>query len=309
MVWVDRKFIFKPSGEHGWMNSHAQVPVVLRLDDRFRVYLSCREFPNESQVCIIDLNLDNPTEIIELYPKKVLPLGEPGMFDEFGVMPAAVVKHDKEVFLYTTGWQRGITVPYLNAIGLAVSQDEGLTFSKPFPGPVVSPTRMEPYSAMSPFVLKEKGIWRMWYSSGVDWFKGESKYEPVYTIKYAYSTNGLDWVQPNITCIPNSNSEEAITRPTVKFMNEKYHMWFCFRGSTDFRGGKNSFKIGYATSEDGIVWRRKDEKGGLMPSGSGWDSNMTAYPYVTTDSQGDTIMFYCGNFFGQEGFGYAKWTN
>ena len=86
-------------------------------------------------------------------------------------------------------------------------------------------------------------------------------------------------------------------------------MWFCFRGSEDFRGGKNSFQIGYATSKEGTVWKREDEKGGLTPSGSGWDSNMTAYPYVTTDGKGDTIMFYCGNLFGQEGFGFARWNN
>lgn len=308
MPWVDRQYIFKPSGEHGWMNTHAQVPVVLVMEDRYRVYLSTRKIPTESRIAIVDLEIDDPTRIIKVHADQAVLRGNPGTFDEFGVMPAAVVRNGKNVNLYTTGWQRGQTVPYLNAVGLAISEDDGLTFRKPYEGPVVSPTKDEPFSAMSPFILKENGVWRMWYSSGVGWHRGPEKYEPIYLIKYAYSGDGLNWNQPNITCIAGTYPEEAITRPSVVRDESGYHMWFCSRGSEDFRGGTNSFRIGYAFSNDGLSWVRDDSRG-LAPSGSGWDSTMTAYPYVVETPNMGLAMFYCGDYFGKEGFGVAYWRD
>jgi hypothetical protein len=43
---------------------------------------------------------------------------------------------------------------------------------------------------------------------------------------------------------------------------------------------------------------------GLEVSQSGWDSEMVAYPHVF-ELNGRTHMFYCGNHFGKEGFGWA----
>ena len=40
-------------------------------------------------------------------------------------------------------------------------------------------------------------------------------------------------------------------------------------------------------------------------SESGWDSKMIAYPHVTQIGN-KYYMFYCGNDFGKEGFGYAE---
>jgi predicted GH43/DUF377 family glycosyl hydrolase len=81
-------------------------------------------------------------------------------------------------------------------------------------------------------------------------------------------------------------------------------MWFCFRGSEDFRGGKDSYRIGYAWSNDLLAWQREDDLAGINVSESGWDSEMITYPCVVqVDSQ--YLMFYNGNGFGTSGFGYA----
>lgn len=44
----------------------------------------------------------------------------------------------------------------------------------------------------------------------------------------------------------------------------------------------------------------KDNEVGITISESGWDSEMVAFPYIV-----DNYMFYSGNGFGREGFGYA----
>jgi hypothetical protein len=82
-------------------------------------------------------------------------------------------------------------------------------------------------------------------------------------------------------------------------------MWYCFRGSYGFREGGDTYRIGYAVSQDLMNWERRDDAAGISVSSQGWDDQMIAYPAVirVRDSY---YMFYNGNSFGKEGFGYAK---
>lgn len=309
MIWIKQSFIYGPGekayGEPAWMKTHAQVPTALVEGDRIRIYITVRPEQQTSMVTFIDVALDDPARVLYVHKEPILALGAPGTFDEFGIMPAAVVRNGDEVWLYTTGWQRGQTVPYLNAIGLAVSKDGGVTFSKPFAGPVLSTTHLEPFSTMSPSIVKQGDSWQMWYGSGVDWVKVGNKFEPLYYIYYARSRDGVVWERPGICCIPGARPGEATTRPCVIVDEGRYHMWFSYRGSADFRGGHGSYRIGYASSDDGLAWQRDDSKAGIDVSPSGWDSEMVAYPNIVDTAYG-RFLFYNGNDFGSGGFGYAS---
>ena len=81
-------------------------------------------------------------------------------------------------------------------------------------------------------------------------------------------------------------------------------MWFSYRGSQGFRDGAESYRIGLAYSNDLINWKREDKLSGIDVSKNGWDSMMVAYPSIIKIN-GQYIMFYNGNSFGKEGFGYA----
>jgi hypothetical protein len=94
-------------------------------------------------------------------------------------------------------------------------------------------------------------------------------------------------------------------RPSVIKIGDDYHLLSCFRGLEDFRDGKNAYRIGHAASTDMKNWTRSDDQSGIMPSGEGWDSNMNAYPYLVETGE-RVFLFYCGNGFGAEGFGYAE---
>jgi hypothetical protein len=84
-----------------------------------------------------------------------------------------------------------------------------------------------------------------------------------------------------------------------------YQMWYCYRGSLDYRTDpRTAYRIGYAESEDGVRWERKDDEVGIDRSDSGWDSVMLAYPYVY-EHRGRKYMLYNGNGFGETGIGYA----
>jgi len=220
-------------------------------------------------------------------------------------MPSCLVNHDGKKYLFYIGWNRGVTVAYRNAIGLAVSSDGGLTFHRAFEGPIVDRTRLEPYFCASPFALVENGTWKLWYSSATGFPVVDGKPEPVYQVKYAESRNGAEWVRENVVCLDYRFDGEANARPCVIKENGLYRMWYCFRGSRNYRTDRaQSYRMGYAESTDGIRWRRLDDLVGIDRSEQGWDSLMIEYPFVY-QHRGVKYMLYNGNGFGDTGFGYA----
>lgn len=287
------------------MNSHAQIPTVLVREDRLRIYFATRPQPNLSLTTFLDVDIHNPSRILYVHSKPILEIGAPGLFDEQGIMPSYVCEHQGQIWLYYGGWSRRTQVPYSNWIGLAISRDGGTTFERAYPGPILDRTPTEVFSATASFILREKDHWHMWYASGAGWEKVADKYEEFYYIKYAHSTDGIHWLRENKKLLPSKAEFEPTHRPTVFFSNGLYHMYFCYRGISDFRDGRNSYRLGYAWSTDRETWTRDDTLGGIAPSPDGWDSKMQAYPYVVP-VQDRIYMFYNGNGFGQTGFGYAE---
>ena len=305
MRWVKKGRIFTADGQFGWMNSHAQVPTALVLEDRIRIYFASRPERTLSLTSFVDVDIDDPGKVLYLHSRPILALGERGMFDEHGIMPSSVCQRDAEVWLYYGGWSRRTSVPYSNWTGLAISDDGGRTFSRGYRGPILDRTPDEVYSATGTFVCGTEGSWHMWYASGMGWVEVDGALEEYYVIKYARSRDGVVWERESRKLLPSRMEYEPTHRPTVVRFDGACHMWFCHRGISDFRNGQNSYRIGYARSQDMRRWERRDELAGIDVSADGWDSRMLAYPYVV-EADGRYLMFYNGNGFGASGFGYAE---
>jgi predicted GH43/DUF377 family glycosyl hydrolase len=292
------------------MQSHAQNPAVLALDDRLRVYFNCRTGRDagggvRAYATYVDIDRANPKQIVTVRDRPVLELGEPGAFDQFGVMSGTVTRHANEVFLYYVGWTRSIGVPYHHAIGLATSRDDGASFERFGKGPIVTRTPNEPFIQNSPFVTKIDGLFHMWYSTGLRWIEHAGSMESVYVLVHATSTDGKEWTRDGLPCVEAVAQDECQTNPCVVKIADRYHMWFCYRYGTDFRNADRGYRIGYAWSDDLVQWHRDDATGELPPApGNEWDSQMVCYPCVI-DVDGKLLMFYSGNGFGETGFGYA----
>lgn len=287
--------------------THAQVPTVLVLEDVVRVYFAARNPQGKSYPVFIDLARDDLTRVIRVHETPVIDFGAPGSFDDEGIMPAYTLALADGIWMYYSGWNQRVTVPYHNATGLARSVDGGVTFARMYEGPILDRTPHEPYLAVTPCILREGGVWKMWYISGLRWEKIGEKFEPIYVIKYATSRDGIGWDRPNHLCIPQTHPREAFSHPTVIRHDGLYHLWYCYRHSEDYRDGAGSYRIGYASSADGLNWQRRDAEAGIAPSAEGWDATMQCYPYVVV-IDGATYMFYNGNGFGQSGIGLAKLT-
>ena len=305
MKWTKKGRIFCALGQYEWMKSHTQVPTPLLLDDRLRVFFSTRSANGVSHTSFIDLDTEDPSRILYIHHKPILDLGDPGMFDEHGIIPSHVFRHEDQIVMFYVGWSRQETVGYSNWTGMAVSEDNGATFRKMFAGPVLDRTRFEPYSATGLVCLRDHQHWHGWYATGTQWLLVNGRYEHIYEIRYCKSENLIDWIRPNEQILPTRLPNESNTRPTIVDYQGRWHMWFCYRGTEDFRDGHDSYQIGYAWSHDLHTWTRADDQAGITRSPEGWDSRMIAYPCVIKVG-GKFLMFYCGNGFGRAGFGYAE---
>lgn len=298
--------IFSVDGKHPWNRTHTQVPCVDALpNDRLRIYYSTRDDRNRSRISFIEVRADDPREVVYVHDRPILEFGDLGCFDDTGVMPSCLVTDGGKKYLYYSGWNTSTTVRHRNSIGLAVSEDGGVSFRRAFAGPILDRTKDEPHLVVTPHVLVEDGVWRMWYCGCTEWKVIDGVTEPQYLIKYAESRNGFDWQRENKVVIGYKNDLEAIGRPFVVHENGLFRMWYCYRSIAGYRGDRGrSYRIGYAESPDNDRWVRKDQEAGLEVSDEGWDSEMLAYPYVV-DSGGKRYMFYNGNGFGRSGLGVA----
>jgi hypothetical protein len=312
-TWKKLGRIFHPQSieDRPWLKEFAQAPAVLKFDTFIRVYFSCRPAADEngqyvSYSSFVDLDRSDITKVSAIADQPILELGKRGCFDEFGTYPVSIIRHNDEVRAYYAGWTRCASVPFNVAIGYAVSRDNGVTFQKTGPGPGVSYSIDEPFVISGPKIRRYNDLWYLWYIAGKKWIPNSGRPEPVYRIRMATSVNGIDWVKANKDLVPCRLEEnECQASPDVFFHNGRYHMFYCYRYSLNYRGKEGGYRIGYAWSDDLVHWTRDDDKAGIDISGEGWDSEMISYPHVF-ELDGSIYMFYLGNQVGRHGFGAAK---
>jgi predicted GH43/DUF377 family glycosyl hydrolase len=306
MKWIKKGLVFQTDKQQAWMNSHAQCPTSIVLNDRIRIFFSARLENQQSLPTFIDVEKETPKNIIALNPNPVLERGRIGTFDENGIIPSFFIERDKQLYFYYAGWSQCKNVPYKNYTGLAISHDNGLTFKKHSEAPVFTLNKFDPLSATGPCIVKRNDIYFCIYSTGVAWFEIEGKLEHTYQLTYATSTDAIHWEPTGKLIVDPINEYEADCKPTIIEHNGIYHMWFSTRGSHNFRiPGNTSYRLGYAFSEDLINWTRDDAKAGIDVSAEGWDSEMICYPHIVKVGE-KYLMFYNGNGFGKSGFGYAE---
>lgn len=298
MKWTKRGLVFSPQGQHEWVTSHAMLPVAdLVENDVYRVYFSGRDRWNRSLIGYVEVDLNDPQKILSLSPEPVLGLGQLGAFDDNGVSPTCLVNLGTEKYLYYFGWNKGSMVRAAEVSGLAISEDGGRSFRRQSRAPVIDRTDAEPYQILViSCILVEGQTWRMWYDSADEWLSPDL---PRYNIKYAESTDGINWMRTGAVSVDYKSPDESrVSRASVINEDGVYKMWHCYAM------GSGGYRMGYAESGDGIHYERMDANAGIDVSDEGWDSEMVCYPHVFVH-QGQKYMLYCGNGYGKTGFGCA----
>lgn len=311
-TWKKLGKVFTPQEVSGrtWLREFAQAPATLLFDDFVRVYFSCRPAADEngqyvSYSAYVDLERSDLFKIRHVAESPILGLGGLGEFDEFGTYPVSVIRKGEEVRAYYAGWTRCESVPFNVAIGLATSLDGGETFTRLGKGPILSYSPDEPFVISGPKIRSYNRKWYLWYIAGRKWKIVDGRTEPVYKIRMALSLDGICWTKHNKDLIESRVEEdEAQASPDVFFANGKYHMFFCYRYSGNYRGKEKGYRIGYASSTNLFDWVRDDAKAGIDVSQEGWDSEMISYPHVF-ELDGKIYLAYLGDQVGRRGFGLA----
>lgn len=311
MNWIKQGHIFSPKNEYDWMQHYAAQVCSIEFDDFIRIYFTTRSKLNdkgnyETKITFLDCDKENPNKILYTHDSPLLPLGQPGTFDEHGTMMCEILFYENKYWLYYLGWQRSETVPYITTLGLALSND-GINFKKLSEGPIIGLNRFSPFGIAKTSIIIEDNEFKMWYTHYNSWHVNEFhfnrlEYRPTYDIRFASSKNGLDWDFKDHVCISPTHENEALGAPCVRKLDNKYHMWYGYRDN--FNKGEK-YKMGYAISEDKLNWKRQDNLNIIQSSKQGWDNKMVCYPNVLV-LKDNTFMFYSGNGYGKEGFGSAK---
>jgi predicted GH43/DUF377 family glycosyl hydrolase len=145
-----------------------------------------------------------------------------------------------------------------------------------------------------PSVLYDGATYHMWYS-GYD--------SSNWRIGYAQSSDGITWVKnPSNPIIDvgasGSWDDTHVTHPIVLYDGTKYHMWYSGHDGWTYR-------IGYASSSDGITWVKYSGNPVLDcgPSGS-WEDTHVTHPTVLYDGT-KYHMWYTGHDGSHYRIGYA----
>lgn len=128
-------------------------------------------------------------------------------------------------------------------------------------------------------VLKEGDTYRMWLS-----------WRPKRSVALVESKDGFHWSEPpQIVLGPKQETgwEEDINRPVVLKRKDGYHMWYTGQANGHSR-------IGYATSPDGVAWRRMSDQPVLAPEAA-WEKVAVMCPHVLWDERTRLFrMWYSG---------------
>jgi predicted GH43/DUF377 family glycosyl hydrolase len=102
------------------------------------------------------------------------------------------------------------------------------------------------YGIQHPHVMYESGVYKMWFTLTQNNSSG---------FGYAESTNGFDWNIKNEAVLSPSLVWEGnyLLYPMVIREEGLYKLWYGARSHSAF------FRVGYAESIDGLVWKKKEK--------------------------------------------------
>ena len=98
-VWKRLGLIFNTLNVN-WSKTHYMLPTPFKLNvNNYRIFFGTRNKENQSSIGFFDFNFKN-FKIKNKSKKKCLTIGELGSFDDNGVLPSCVIKHDKQIYLF-----------------------------------------------------------------------------------------------------------------------------------------------------------------------------------------------------------------
>lgn len=271
-----------------------------------RVYLGCWTEDKVSRIGYVDVLSSDPTRVVGISEAPVLDIGRDGCFDENGVFPAHVYRHnDGRVHLYYTGFQLGHKIRHYNFGGLAVSNDGGHTFQRHSEAPIMDRADEGLFvRAGQSIEHASDGGFHVIYSAGSSWHLCNGELRPVYDVFHQWSPDGIQLSKDGrkiLSC--DLAVEHGLGRPQIVRWGGLYYAFYTRRVIENMR-----YFMGCARSHNGVEWERIDQVFDGVSYGlpGEFDCEMIYFPAVIPVSTKKAILFYSGNYFGRDGLGAVE---
>lgn len=204
----------------------------------------------QSYIYPLEVRVPKPTNWVKSPSNPVFSLGDSTAWDSF-VIGGTMLEDEGVLKMWYSGQNGDTASTALYQIGLATSTDDGLTWTREPSNPVLaaSASGWDNMIAWRPFVLRDGDTLRMWYV-GSDGYNTAG-------VGYATSTDGgITWEKysGNPVLLGLYGGWDwfiiygiFVTHPEP----DEYRLWYSAFGNPDYL-----YRIGLATSEDGINWTR-----------------------------------------------------
>jgi hypothetical protein len=306
MVWTRLGKVWCPSGHLSWARHSFMTPVPIQLDaDTIRVFGGTRDDCGISRISWIDVDRADPTRVLRVSDYPVMDVGQPGMFDDNGIILGDVLRmSDSHLRMYYVGFQLVEKAKFLAFTGLAESYDNGGSFERVKPTPILDRAPGAQFINALHSILPTENGYRAWIACGEGWEVIGGAVYPRYNCWTLESADGIHFdIETAVRCLDVSGDEYRIGRPRANRAGGGYEL----RVTSDTRSKLYSCHL--ATSTDGVAFTRTDID--ELPRGQvgDWDAEMTCYPARIDTDAGESYLFYNGNGMGRTGVGVARWES
>jgi len=226
----------------------------------------------------------DPTSWTKYSGNPVLSTGSSGQWDDDCVQFSHVIKEGSLYKMWYAGYGGSGTSW---KIGYATSTDCINWVKQGFVLDVGSSGSWDDTHVIDPFVIHEDGIYKMWYN---DFEVSTNRME----IGYATSINGISWIKSNenpIFSYGSTGTWDGLNVGGTAIVRDRgsCHLWY--------QGANNptNYRIGYASSSDGLTWSRYGSNPVLdVGPSSTWEAFNVFNPSVIR-SEGLLGMWYTGS--------------
>ena len=312
--WIKHGFVWRASHVADWwdVGTMAPAPVVLG-DGRIRVFVGSWKTDGShpvSRIGYVDVAEDNPAQVLGVSDKPVADIGAPGTYNDSGVFPSHALRlADGRIFLYTTGFQHSVypEVDHLHTSGLLYSEDNGDTFTPLSLAPVLDRANegLHIRAGLSAWADEDKGGFHCVYAAGTGFHRVDGKQRVHYSVFYQQSPDGVTFARQgrNIIGVVPGDRDRSWGRPQLTRLPGG--MWVVVAA---VRLPNQRHHLGCAYSADLQTWTKDENWLASVKHGEPgeFDDKTVYYPALCFAGR-RLWLFYSGNGYGRDGFGYAEW--
>lgn len=146
-----------------------------------------------------------------------------------------------------------------------------------------------------PSIIKNGDLYQMWYTSSTqNWVDGSDRFRT----RYAYSHDGNNWNIHDGWVLKGTKDywDEGGTGRgrSIVFINGQYHMWYAATNTSSLVSSPY-WRIGYATSSDGINWVKQNNNQPVINPTEPWEHANSSYPRVIYDQNKFKMWYATGD--------------